>query len=852
VSIANGTGTANISSSSSVAGVAGVPVTFNSVTGTNVGTVWVQGLTTGSATLTVAAPGYTSGTGTVTIDPSGFIITSGNISTTTFSPPTTIDVQPAILNPGILTVYTYGQLSPGVGAPQIDVVNTANLAIGSITTSPVTFIGGDTLETTSFLPSNAGTTTISLGAQPVPFSLPSQQQYTQITATVVAPSSNINSVTTGVYMEAPTYIELGVAPQGTVGLNVLIANSPSSPGAPVAAISTSPSVAGGAMLTLNATTSTVGPIYVQGLAQGTAIITVTPAGEYASSTGTVTVDPSGFIISSGNITTTPTSSPTTVTVAPAVLTPGLLTFYSYGQLSPGAGPYPYSLTVTSGDGTVGTISTSPVNLNAGDTSDNTTFVPVGAGSTTVTLGTQPTGFSTPSQPQYTQVTATVVAPDGTSIGNATTGVNMQTPVDVVLGSAPTAPINVTVTSLSPGVATVSNSATVAGTVNAGVSAVTFNNVTSAFVGTVYIQGQTVSTASLQVTNTGTFFTTGTGTATVNPSGFVINSGNILTTLASTPSVMVVPAVLNPGVLTLYNYGQLNPGVGPYGLAVTSGNAGVGTISTSPVSFSGGATSATTTFQPVAAGTTTVNLGAPPASGLPGAFSTPSQYQQVTATVTAPSITVGNVVTGVNMENPLVGITLSVAPSSTISVTVTTNGPSIATVSNGSTVVGGPSYTFTNVTTTNVGTIWIQGQSLGSTTITVSAPGYTSGIGLATVNPSGFVLQTGDFATTNTSPATTIPIYAAVLDPGTLDYVGSAQLNPGLSVSVPFSSSNMNVGTIAPSPSVSFSGGAASENATFTPAGAVGTSTLTLGTPTGAAGFSTPSQTSTQQIIATVD
>jgi hypothetical protein len=493
-------------------------------------------------------------------------------------------------------------------------------------------------------------------------------------------------------------------------------------------------------------------------------------------------------------------------------------------------------------------------LNAGDTSDNTTFVPVGAGSTTVTLGTQPTGFSTPSQPQYTQVTATVVAPDGTSIGNATTGVNMQTPVDVVLGSAPTAPINVIVTSLSPGVATVSNSATVAGTVAGGISSVTFNNVTSAFVGTVYIQGQTVGTASLQVTNTGTF-NTGTGTATVNPSGFVINSGNILTTLASTPSVMVVPAVLNPGVLTLYSYGQLNPGIGPYGLAVTSTNTGIGTISTSPVSFSGGATSATTTFQPVAAGTTTVNLGAPPASGLSGAFSTPSQYQQVTATVTAPSITVGNVVTGVNMENPLVGITLSVAPSSAdhrhgyfqraIHRDVVSNGSTIGRH-------GGPSYTIPNVSTANVGTISIQGLSLGSTTITVSAPGYTRGIGLATVNPSGFVLQTGDFATTNTSPATTIPIYAAVLDPATLDYVGSAQLNPGLSVSVPFSSSNMNVGTITPSPSVPFNGGAASENATFTPAGAVGTSTLTLGTPTGAAGFSTPSQTSTQQIIATVD
>jgi hypothetical protein len=50
------------------------------------------------------------------------------------------------------------------------------------------------------------------------------------------------------------------------------------------------------------------------------------------------------------------------------------------------------------------------------------------------------------------------------------------------------------------------------------------------------------------------------------------------------------------------------------------------------------------------------------------------------------------------------------------------------------------------------------------------------------------------------------IYAAVLTPTTVDYLCSAQLNPGLSVSVPFSSSNLGVGTIAPSPSVLFNGG----------------------------------------------
>jgi trimeric autotransporter adhesin len=219
-------------------------------------------------------------------------------------------------------------------------------------------------------------------------------------------------------------------------------------------------------------------------------------------------------------------------------------------------------------------------------------------------------------------------------------------------------------------------------------------------------------------------------------------------------------------------------------------------------------------------------------------------------VTGPIINVGNAVTGVNMENPLVGITLSVAPTSPVNVTVTTSGPAIATVSNGSTVVGTNSITFLNVSTAKVGTVWIQGQGLGSTTITVSAPGYTSGVGLATVNPSGFVLQSGNFATTHTSPASTIPIYAAVLDPATLAYTGSAQLNPGLSVSVPFTSSNAGAGTIVTSP-IPFNGGDGSENATFQPVG-VGTTTLTIGTPIPSAGFSTPSQTPTQKIIATVD
>ena len=72
--------------------------------------------------------------------------------------------------------------------------------------------------------------------------------------------------------------------------------------------------------------------------------------------------------------------------------------------------------------------------------------------------------------------------------------------------------------------------------------------------------------------------------------------------------------------------------------------------------------------------------------------------------------------------------------------MTSNGPTIATISKSGTVVGGTSLTFTNVTSTNVGTVYVQGQTVGTTTVTVAAPGYNNGNGNITVMPSGFVIN----------------------------------------------------------------------------------------------------------------
>ena len=84
------------------------------------------------------------------------------------------------------------------------------------------------------------------------------------------------------------------------------------------------------------------------------------------------------------------------------------------------------------------------------------------------------------------------------------------------------------------------------------------------------------------------------------------------------------------------------------MSITSSNLATGTISTSPVVFNGGDSSDSTTFQPVASGTTTLALGTTPPAG----FSLPTNYQSIGATVTAPNANIGGATIGANMQGTL--------------------------------------------------------------------------------------------------------------------------------------------------------------------------------------------------------
>jgi len=798
--------------STSPTAVGQTTLVFPNVTSNSVGTIYAQGQSVGSTTFSISAPGYTAGSAAVTVDPSGFVFDGGQgISTTTLSTPTTEAIYTAVLTPGTLAIQSLGvQLNPNLAGISLSVTS-SNTAVGTVN-SPLVFAGGNTFQNIAFQPVGVGTTNLTLGAAPAGFSTPSQ--YQQITATVSTPTIIVNGVTTGVNLQTAMSINLPVAPPNPVTVAVSV------PAAGAATISNSQTVVGGTTLTFtNVTSTNVGTIYVQGQSVGSITLTVAAPG-YNSGTATLSVMQSGFVYDgASNITTTTFSGPTAEAVYTAVLTPNL-TVQSLGlALSPGVGPV--TVPLTNSTPAVGTIAPTSLVFNTGDSNHQYNFQPAAAGSTNITLGT-PAGFSTPIQ--YQQVTATVSAPQ-IIVGSVTTGVNLQTAMSINLPVAPPNPITVTVTSGTPASATISNSQTVAGG-----ATLTFTNVTSTFVGNIYVQGQAVGSTTLTVSAPG--YISGTGAQSVMQSGFVYDgASNITTTTFSGPTgESVYTAVLTPN-LTVQTLGlALNPGVGPVTVPLTNSTPTVGTIAPTSLVFNTGDSSHLFNFQPVSAGATNITLGTP------AGFSTPIQYQQITATVTAPQITVGNVTTGNNLEIPL-SITLPVAPPNAVTVTVTSNGPLVATVSNSATVVGVTTLTFTNVTTTSVGTIYVQGQSVNSTTLTVSAPGYSNGNGTVTVDPSGFVFDSGNFTTTTTSTPTTLFVYTAALSPGSLTVVQlGPQLNPGIgNISVPVVSSNPSVGTISTSPVVVVPG-VGFVTTSFDPL-ASGTSVISIQTPSG---FSTPS------------
>ena len=808
-------------------------LTFPNTTSSYIGNIYIQGLKIGTTTISVSAPGYTAGTITVSVNPSGFVINGyyATFSTTTYSSPTTLPVYPAILNTD-LSYSVSSTLNPQSATLTVPVTSSST-AVGTVT-SPLTFVPLNTQQSFSFQPVSTGPSTLSLGAPPAGFSVPTN--YQTAVATVTTPAITVSGQTTAVHLINSIGLGLPEPPPTGQPVTVTLTSSDNT----IFTLSSSATVVGTTSVTYPGTAGTsVGTLYVQGQKAGTATLTMSAPG-YTSGTSTITVEPAGFFLGYPftSFSTTTLSTPTGLNVYTTGLDANGNLSAAYLDVSPGVPPFTVSF--TNSTPSVGTLSASSVTFNPGDNQHSINFQPVGAGTDTITLVTPTSaGFTTASE--YQSNVATVTAP-AIQVNGQETGVNLENSLPIYLPVAPPTghPVTVTVTSSKASIATLSTSATTVGT-----ASVTFTNVTSTNVGTVYVQGQGVGTATITETaadaTTGIQnYTAGTNTLTVDPSGFTYYYNRppfTTTTFSSLSQIPVYTTTIVNG--NVYSLGLgISPGVTPVTVAVTDSVPSVGTISAAALVFNPGDGSHTFNFQPVSAGDTIVAISTP--TGY-----TTGPYVSGDITVTAPIIQISNITTGVNLDGSI-AISLPQTPPNPVTVTITSSSPALATLSTDPTIVGTSTVVFSNVTSQSVGTLYVQGQALGTAQLTETAPGYIDGNSTITVNPSGFVFYYGGppFTASISSGERDLTVYTSVLAPGTLtiQQVGLL-LNPGLgNVNVPVSSSNTAVGTYTPNPLV-FTPGNGYVTGQFTPL-TTGTTTVSVGTPTtptGFVGFKTPSQ-----------
>lgn len=845
----------------------------------------------------VQAPGYAASTITVNVVPSGFVLgnpvscpVASALSTTNLSTNTPLSVQSEALDPTTLQpLFVSGcggdPLIPGVGPITVNVSSNA-ASVGTVTISPVTFNGGDASQATAFHPVAPGDATISIDS-PTGYATP--VTYRQVGATVTSAGLYFSTIPTGVNLQSQLSISLATgAPPGNE--NVTITSSDPSK----VLLSTDPTKAGtssvNALIFAGYSSPSV-PIYAQALIANKSVNLTATTNDFGSVTAPIQLVQSGFIVgapcaSYTTFSTTPLSGDTPLVVYPAALDSNLNAMLDGYGCSPapqepvGPSAVQVSVDLSTDTPSVGTITISPVVFNPGDTSQSTAFHPVSLGSTHINLAT-PTSFTMPSA--YQQIAATVT--NGgiiMSVENqsGSIGQNLQALIELSLTTVAPDGAVLNVTSGDPSKLLLSTDPTVIGT--ASVSA-TIPPGWSSISTPIYAQAQNQNTqnpAPVTLTASAPQFDSGTLQVPILPSGFIEDTGciasgnNFSTTLLSgdtTVSVFAVP--LNATTLNYDSYyycsptpEQLNPGVGPITINVTSSIPGTGTITSSPLTFNTGDSQQSTTFHPTGLGTTQVAIGAP---SVPG-FVTPSNLQSATATVTNSAFYLSAGPVGNDLQAPISFSMSQPAPAGGEQVTLTSDNAGALALTTDPTQPGSASVQFTVPAGQYSVPISLYAQALAgpgspnsTTAVNLTAAGSNFDPQTISVSlvPSGFILAEGcsllngnSFSTDLLSGDPTLTVYAVPLDPVTLNYSYfsscsgfTQQLNPGVGpVTVTVGSSTASVGTITASP-VTFNTSDSQQNTTFHPV-SNGVTILSLGTPS-VSGFSTPSND--QQLTANV-
>ena len=494
--------------------------------------------------------------------------------------------------------------------------------------------------------------------------------------------------------------------------------------------------------------------------------------------------------------------------------------------------------------------TLPITVTPGNTMQIISFFqPTTIGSKT---GTITLTDNAPGSPHVINLKGNSIGPH-INLTPLTLGSNLQasiiTNLEVV---APSGGLPVTITSSDSSKVLLSTNGTTAGT---GSITITIPANQNGGFTSFYVQAAGAAGTSATLTATASGYTSGSTTITIAPSGFVLSSPvppglgtSFNTTTTSANTTLTINAAQLDSSFNYVALGQLRGGV-TVNVPVTSGTPATGTITTSPVTFTGGsAATVTTAFHPVAAGTSLLSAGAP------AGFSTPAQDSSLTATVSAPHIILNPNSVGANLETSVAGSLDSVAPTGGLQVTVTSSDPTKLLLSTDITgkTAGSGSITITvpagmGVTSGFPGFVVQSLATSGTVTLTASATGYVSGTASIALTPSAFVISSPngvgkDFSTTTRSANTTLTVSSYQLD-ASLNPLGPQPVRPGQSYTVTLSGGGA-IGTLNPN-SLSFTAGTQSMTTSFHPVSG-GTTTIGVTEPSG---FATP--TSDRTLVATV-
>jgi trimeric autotransporter adhesin len=842
-------------------------------------TTFVGSSTAYAVTLASAAPAdvtinlVSSDLNKVTISPASVVILKG--ATAPAAQPMITGISPVLSAPTITATATTAGYAPATQPVTVQMVATFSgpqLVFVNLST---------TLTLTLSAPAPAGGLTFNIGssAPGVASALPATVIFA---ATATTATVTVTGVSAGAANITATVVNANIAPAiyaVTVGGSLPIHLSPSSATVgqnlqvPLTVSIDTPAPAGGLSIKLTSSdpskllvsgrqvsgaaqqvtfsipegTTSIAGIYLVGLANsGTVPVTASNALGYSGSM-VVTLGPSGFILTGPNgIGSTSFSTNagvnSTLTLYPALLNAsnGYLATQEVRGATASEASYSVSLTVASAPITVGTILTPTVTFTSGDSSATTQFHGVSAGAATVTEST-PSGFTTPSSGASLSVT---VSAAGCTPGSVTVGQNLQTTATTSInGTAGSGGVTVHLTSNDASTLKLSTTASGAGQASIDVLIPSGQNTSVPY----YVQGF-ASAGSVGYSCSATNFTSGTGTVTLTPGGFVLgiapDLGNrgIFKTPGQTATFYVYPVRLESN-LTI---GELQPLAGGLtaSVNVTSSNTTVGTVTTSPVNFTGGQGAGQTGFLAAAVGTTTLTVSQPAS---PAGFSTPAVDTTLTAQVAAVGMflcdaNAGDGVVGNKLQQQCtVGVGANV-PSNVV-VTITSNDPLRLKLAANPTDAGSAVITVTIPTGQSSATYYVQGfDSTGTATHTATASGYASETGTIAFFPSGVVMpKTFGFFATIPTPVN-VTLSTAMLNADGSFYQTMA-LAGGTTLNVTTGNTFPAFGTFPAS--VTFTGGTMSTVAQFVPV-SPGTTTLSVNTPPG---WTTPaSRTSLSAIV----